>query len=220
MSCMIYRIKELLGSGVWHTGSTPGHCCFRYSNLEKGERDMKIKSREAILEKEVITTVLSTLLSSIYILSRQPIEETKNEVLGMSLLRTQHFLGLFHLKWSVIPGTHQTIKPETPLCTLEIYSIRRERIAEEKNTTGQLSRYRRHNLQYHSDKKPFPMTLTEVHMLQPCKGILKLWTGKRSQAGLLKCWENLNSIRREVSLKKHLISLKYYLSKYQFDGLF
>lgn len=69
-------------------------------------------------------------------------------------------------------------------------------------------------------KKPFPMTLTEVRMLQPCKGILKLWTGKRSQAGLLKCWENLNSIRREVSLKKHLISLKDYLSKYQFDGLF
>ena len=66
-------------------------------------------------------------------------------------------------------------------------------------------------------EKPFPMTLTEVH--QPCKGILKLWTGKRSQAGLLKYWENLNSIRREVSLKKHLIFLKYYLNKYQFDGL-
>lgn len=104
---------------------------------------MKIKSREAILEKEVTITVLSTLLSSTYILSRQPIEETKNKVLGMSLLRTQHFLGLFHLKWSVIPGIHQTIKPETPLCTLEIYSIRREHIAEEKNITGQLSRYRR-----------------------------------------------------------------------------
>lgn len=57
-------------------------------------------------------------------------------------------------------------------------------------------------------------------MLQPCKGILKLWTGNRSQAELLKYLESLNSIRRKVSLKKHLISLKYYLNKYQSDGLF
>lgn len=98
---------------------------------------------------------------------------------------------------------------------------------KEKNATCQLSRDRRQGYIPSSthftvslrQKSPFQWLWQKCNRLQPCKDILKLWTGKRSQAGLLKYCENLNSIRREVSLKKHLISLKYYLNKYQFDGL-
>lgn len=78
-----------------------------------------MKSQEVILEKEVTVTVLSTLLLTRYKLSQQSTEDIKNQVQGMSLIRAQCLLGLFQLEQSVIPGIHQTIKPETLLGMLE-----------------------------------------------------------------------------------------------------
>lgn len=119
---------------------------------------MKIKSQEALLEKEVIIAVFSTLLLTTQTLSQQPREETKNG--PRTLLRTQYFLGLFQQERSVISGIHQTTKSETPLGMLEIYSTGIEHNAQEKmqpvnyaGTDDKAIFPLRHTLQYHSDRK-------------------------------------------------------------------
>lgn len=53
--------KELPRSRVWHRGFARAHCCFLNIYQEERKKDMKMKSQEVILKKQVTITVPSTL---------------------------------------------------------------------------------------------------------------------------------------------------------------